>query len=604
MDTKCVLYVRVSSDMQDYERQIVDLKETAKKENYTIPANGIFEDKLSGFKDESERIGLNRLMKYCLKNNIKIVLVWEISRLARKHLILLRLVEFFKINKINVYFKKQSLWLLDENGLMDDRAGMMISVMGWYGEYEARLMKDRFFSSKKINEAQGRYNGGKIPFGYKLDINKKYVINEEKIAGLDVSEADIVREVFDYYEKGLVCSKICRICRSKNYPKIVTSTHTLARLLRNTSYIGYKNAKLGKRPTPPIISESKFDKVNSLVSKNKTKADKGRKHVYLLRGLLKCSICGRFYVGKQTDDSYICPQNSGSNKTNKNTSCTGGNISVSNIDGIVWKQVKGVLSYQKTKGFDDFINPSVLEIAELKKQILHYQELQKKLEQQRKRVNLTFQIGGSTPEEYRNTIKEIINEKNNCQKDIIAIENKIKYNEELIEESESLSKRLENIESISDRQQMQVINKNLIKEIKFYKISYYKTVVYILFKNGWYDWLTYNSVAKNGTTFRYMNPNYIRFEPETSRFFVLKGADKTILWVTKDMPEEDEKRQLKRSSQINKPIDPIPCKSNSDIYDFDGLMKLEDIPYVLETVTYTKLTYFKDLNKARFNRKR
>jgi site-specific DNA recombinase len=304
MEEKCVIYVRVSSDIQDYERQISELKQYANDEKYTIPVDGIFEDKLSGFKDENERHGLKNLMNYCLEHEIKIVLIWEISRLARKHVILLNLVEFFKKNNINIYFKNQKRWLLDDRGNIGGDAGMMIAVMGWYGEYEAKLMQDRFRSKKQLNESLGKYNGGWIPFGYKLDSNNIYIINEDIIEGLDKSEADVVREVFDLYENGFVCSKICRICRSKGYPKIVSSTHTLARLLRNTSYIGFKDAKWGKRPTPAIITEQQFYNVNSLINQNKTKADKGRKHVYLLRGLIKCSYRNNFYVGKQTDDGY------------------------------------------------------------------------------------------------------------------------------------------------------------------------------------------------------------------------------------------------------------------------------------------------------------
>ena len=382
MSETCAIYVRVSSDLQDYERQKTELKKYASDNDLLLLDDAIFEDKLSGFKDESQREGLRNLLDYVIVKQINNVLVWEISRLARKQLHLLKLSEFFQTHRINVRFLKQGFWLLDENYRVSVQAGMSISLLGWYGEYEAALMKDRFLSQKRLNESLGKYNGGKIPFGYKLDAEKRYIINEDKLPGLDVSEADIVREVFNLYESGLVCSKICRICRSKGYPKIVCITHALARLLRDTSYIGYKEVKLGRRPTPQIITSAQRTIVTGLIEKNKTKADKGKKHIYLLRGILKCSTCGGYLVGKQTDDAYICAKNSGSNKTNKNTSCVGLNISVSNIDGIMWNRVKEMLAHFKADGFDDIISENQVAISDLKKQIKQFKSLIERNEQQ------------------------------------------------------------------------------------------------------------------------------------------------------------------------------------------------------------------------------
>jgi hypothetical protein len=77
---------------------------------------------------------------------------------------------------------------------------MYITVTGWFGEYEAKLMFERFRSQKVLNESIGKYNGGKIPFGYKVSKDNYYIPNDEIIEGLDISESGIVREVFDLYQ--------------------------------------------------------------------------------------------------------------------------------------------------------------------------------------------------------------------------------------------------------------------------------------------------------------------------------------------------------------------------------------------------------------------
>ena len=605
MSSKCAIYLRVSSDLQDYERQISDMKKFAKNNHFTFSNKNLYEDKLSGFKNEKERDGLRKMLNDVIAEEIKIILVWEISRLARKHRDLLEITEFFQNNGINVYFYIQRFWLLDETSNISPQAGLSIAFFGWHGEYEARLTKERFLSAKRLNESLGKYNGGKITFGYTVDENNNYAINNNIIKGLQVSESDIVREVFNLYEEGLTCSKICRICRSRNYPLMVCNTHTLARLLRDTSYIGFKKVKLGKRPTPPIISESQFYTVGALIDANKTKADKGKKHIYLLRGVLKCSYCNEYYVGKQTDDAYICPKNSGSNKTNKNTSCKGGNISISNIDGIIWDLVKDVLLMRETKGYDDTFKLNKFEINELEKQITQYIALIKKLEQKKKKANIIFQNDGYSVEEYQKAIRGINNEIKECEKEIIVIESRIRYIKKVMEESNTITKRLENIESIIDRHQMQSIIRNVIKEIFFYKVTDFKTVVNVIYHTGQYEWLYYNSVSKKGTTYKLSNANYIKFDKETNLFYVLKDIKNVKQWILKDDTEKTKNEiPLKTLTRLSNPINPIPDKTNSYVYDFDGIMNIPDIPYILDTKNYSKLTYFKDLNKSRFNRKK
>jgi len=625
MVKKSVIYVRVSSDIQDYERQIVDLTKFAKKEDFFIPEDGIFEDKLSGFKDETERLGLKNLMDYCLKHEIKNVLIWEISRLARKHVILLNLTEFFTENKINVYFHNQNRWLLDIDGKVNNDTSMMISVMGWYGQYEAKLMQDRFRSRKLLNESLGKYNGGKIPFGYKLDELKKYIINEDKVLGLDVSEADIVREVFDLYEKGLVCSKICMICRSKGYPKIVLNTHTLARLLRNVSYIGHKSTKLGNRPTPPIINESQFYAVNDLVTLNKTKADKGKKHIFLLRGILRCSVCNKFYVGKQTDDGYICPQNSGSNKTNNNSSCNGGLISISNLEGIVWERVKYWLTKWKVEGFDDEDLVYKSRISEMNEQIKRYNNTIQDIEKQKDRLNFMFKNGGSSPEDYLKELTKNISDREKYVREIALLQADINEQELRKEEYASMGKRIENINSITDRNQMKKLVKNIIKEVYFYKAGLFKTVLFIKYHRiSTVDCILYNTVAKKGNVFKLTFTKYFMYDNSREIFYGLKDMESVSKFTNTKILKENgigldlpdyislydfaklTEKHNRNDIEISNMIDfPIPNATNSLVYKFDDLIKMpEEINGILTTHKYNKIEYFKDLKRSRFNRKK
>ncbi|RIH66172.1 recombinase family protein [Mariniphaga sediminis] len=622
MAQRCAIYIRVSSDIQDYERQVSDLKSFVKDNNFIFEDKNLYEDKLSGFKDEREREGLAKLLKEVIASNIKIVLVWEMSRLARKPIILLELTDFFQNNSINVYFYIQRFWLLDETGKVSPQAGLSISVFGWLTEYEARLTKERFISAKTNNVKHGKYNGGKIPFGYTLDNENRFVVNDKIIESLDKSEADIVREVFDLYEDGLTCSKISRICRSKKYPKIVCNTHTLARVLRNTQYIGYKIVKLGIRPTPPLISKAQFNLVQELVESNKTKADKGKKHIFLLRGKLKCAVCGEYYVGKQTDDAYICPKNSGSNKTNKGTSCRGSNISISTLDGITWELVKENLINMPDTEVEGFFISSTDKIDNLKNQINEFQDLLKGIENRRKRTNIIFQNEGYSVEEYTNEIGKINNEKNECLRSIELYEQDLRYNERILEESNNISNRLQELDSISDRVQIKKVIKTIVREITFHKIGFFKTIVIIEYINNYKEMILYNAVAKkNSNRFKKLNYTFYYFNPDDNQFYALE-SENDIYFEAKteylkknniglNLPDKISAQMFHGICRTSNLTDydpyeiriPHPRYDYNKVYSFDEMLLHPDDSKT-STHPYSKITYFKELKRERFNRKR
>ena len=83
MNNTAVIYARVSSigERQSNERQIEDLKILGKQRNYII--GKIYEEKISGAKRNAERLILTECLEYCFSNNVKILLISELSRLGR-----------------------------------------------------------------------------------------------------------------------------------------------------------------------------------------------------------------------------------------------------------------------------------------------------------------------------------------------------------------------------------------------------------------------------------------------------------------------------------------------------------------------------------------
>ena len=98
MIKKAAIYARVSTDGQEYQRQIVELQKFAERSNMEVKY--VFEEKQSGF--NSERPEYNKLMALT-KEDIDIVLLWELSRLSRKSIEIQSDIEKLTNKGINVY---------------------------------------------------------------------------------------------------------------------------------------------------------------------------------------------------------------------------------------------------------------------------------------------------------------------------------------------------------------------------------------------------------------------------------------------------------------------------------------------------------------------
>ena len=105
MNNTAVIYARVSSanDRQDTSRQIRDLEILAKEKSLKVVKS--YEEHISGAKRTQERPVLKECLEYCMSNNVKVLLLSELSRLGRNVDDVLSNVKLCKENSLNVYFQ-------------------------------------------------------------------------------------------------------------------------------------------------------------------------------------------------------------------------------------------------------------------------------------------------------------------------------------------------------------------------------------------------------------------------------------------------------------------------------------------------------------------
>ena len=147
---KAIIYARVSSvgERQSTERQVLDLKEYAKRNNIIVEK--IYEEHISGAKKNNERPVLMDCLEFTKTNNIDILLVSELSRLGRNTFEVLTTVKDLIDSNINVYFQKEQITLLDNNGKPSLFTPILIATLGTCAEMERENIQYRLNSGRRI----------------------------------------------------------------------------------------------------------------------------------------------------------------------------------------------------------------------------------------------------------------------------------------------------------------------------------------------------------------------------------------------------------------------------------------------------------------------
>lgn len=161
MNNTSVIYARVSSttDRQNTERQVIDLKAYADRNNIKLVK--VYEEHISGAKKNIDRPVLSECLKYCKENRIGTLLVSELSRLGRNTFEVLVTVRDLVDSNINVYFQKEQMHLLDSNGRPSLFTPILIATLSTCAEMERENIQYRLNSGRRVYIEKGGKLGRK-----------------------------------------------------------------------------------------------------------------------------------------------------------------------------------------------------------------------------------------------------------------------------------------------------------------------------------------------------------------------------------------------------------------------------------------------------------
>ena len=163
---KVALLCRVSTNSQDYNRQVNELTAYCQQRGWDIEK--IFTNKVSGAKKNEERPEIMEMVEYVKTHEIDRVCVLEISRLGRNTLEALKIIQLLNEHGICLFVKNYNLETII-NGKINPVASLICTILLEIAQMERLTIRERMASGREQYIAKCRAEGIKMgrPATYK-----------------------------------------------------------------------------------------------------------------------------------------------------------------------------------------------------------------------------------------------------------------------------------------------------------------------------------------------------------------------------------------------------------------------------------------------------
>ena len=155
-----VILARVSTDKQEYNRQVVELTDYCSKMGWNVAK--VFTNKVSGAKKNEDRSEIMEMLAYIEENKIDKVCVLEISRLGRNTLEALKVIELLNEKKICLFIKNYNLETLDSEGNVNPITSLICTILLEISSMERHTIIERMSSGRDQYIAKCRATGKKM----------------------------------------------------------------------------------------------------------------------------------------------------------------------------------------------------------------------------------------------------------------------------------------------------------------------------------------------------------------------------------------------------------------------------------------------------------
>jgi DNA invertase Pin-like site-specific DNA recombinase len=200
-----IIWSRVSSETQDNKRQILNLKQVANKRGWNVKR--VFEEKVSGTIRSTDRRDFSIMIDYLDQNEIKLIMLSEISRIGRKVVDILNVVDLFHKRGVALYIQQFNMVSLQE-GKENPIVMLLLQMMSIGAEMENNLRKTRQKEGIQIAKLKNKYSGRRAgakankenllrKYSDVVDLLEKSDLSVRRIARISKKSINTVRKVRD-----------------------------------------------------------------------------------------------------------------------------------------------------------------------------------------------------------------------------------------------------------------------------------------------------------------------------------------------------------------------------------------------------------------------
>ena len=184
-----MIYARVSTSTQDYERQLDELRSYAARMGYEVVRE--FSEKISGAKKVEERAALSDLLDYVQENKVDKVLIYECSRLSRRAVDFLSVIERLTEQGVSVYIHQNGLETLQPDGGVNPIANLVLGILAQFNSMERGLIRSRMESGYNRYRANGGVVGRKKGYRKSAEQMRKEYAEELRLLRKGYSLANV-----------------------------------------------------------------------------------------------------------------------------------------------------------------------------------------------------------------------------------------------------------------------------------------------------------------------------------------------------------------------------------------------------------------------------
>ena len=176
---KTVIFARVSTSSQEYDRQVNELTTLANGNGWSVES--VFAEKISGAKSNVDRTELLNMINFVEANHIDKVLVTELSRLGRDTLQVLEVIEMLNGKGISLYIQNYNIETLTKEGKVNAMSQFLITILAEVARMERKTIRERVESGYKNYRANGGKVGRKTGYQKSESDMKEQYIEEIKL---------------------------------------------------------------------------------------------------------------------------------------------------------------------------------------------------------------------------------------------------------------------------------------------------------------------------------------------------------------------------------------------------------------------------------------